>query len=255
MTAADDIILLDRPSEGVAVVTFNRPDELNALSRELHARLDETLTVLDADDAVRAIVLTGAGDRAFSAGYDIKEQATYGHDEMLARYLEREPWMWHVASAAKPIIAAVNGFAWGGGSVIATAADIRVGSSRTSFRVTAVTYGGVNASWNLPAIVGIGIAKEWLLTAREVHADELHRAGWLNHLVEPDQVLPKAIELASLIADNAPPAVEAAKALVNGSLGRTYADAQRAESMRLATDLRPGDARRLFSSFLGRSDG
>src|SRR5262249_11905390 len=148
------------------------------------------------------IVVTGAGDRAFSAGYDVKEQADYDEDRMLLGYLAREPYMWHIASCRKPIVAAVNGIAWGGGAVVATGADIRVGCSKTSFQVTATAYGGVNASWSLPPIVGSAIAKDWLLTAREVKSAELLAAGWLNYLVDDDQLLPKALEVAGMIAKN-----------------------------------------------------
>ena len=246
-------LLLDRPAEGIALVTLNRPESLNAITEELHAELDAALTELEASGDVRAIVMTGAGDRAFSAGYDVKEQADYDADRMLVGYVLREPYMWHIASCRIPVIAAVNGFAWGGGAVVATGADIRVGCSRTSFKVTACAYGGVNASWSLPPIVGTSVAKEWLLTAREVSAPELLAAGWLNHLVDDDQVVPKALDIAGMIASNWQRGTEATKQLVNESVGRTLHDAQRAETVRLATDLRPMLAGELFAGFLAKS--
>src|SRR5262249_49780188 len=135
-------LLLERVGDGVAVITLNRPNQLNALSEELHGEIDAAIAEVEADDDVRAIMMTGAGDRAFSAGYDVKEQAPYDEDRMLIGYIKREPYMWHIASSRKPIVAAVNGFAWGGGAVVATGADIRVGCSRTSFKVTATAYGG-----------------------------------------------------------------------------------------------------------------
>lgn len=249
MTA--ELLIVDRAAEGVAVVTLNRPEALNALSRELHRTLHVTVVELADDPSVGAIVLAGAGERAFSAGYDIKEEATYGRDEMLAMYLEREPWHWGVASCPVPVIAAVHGVAWGGGAVLATSADIRVGSSRTSFRVTATAYGGVNATWHLPPIVGVSTAKDWLMTAREVRAEELYVKGWLNHVVEPGEELAKAVELAGQIVANDPAPTQAAKRLVNASWGRTQMDSQRAETALMATDLRPGDAKELFADFLG----
>jgi enoyl-CoA hydratase/carnithine racemase len=253
MSDASDVLLTDRPAEGVALLTLNRPGDLNALNRQLHGAIDRALGELEDDPSVRAVVMTGAGDRAFSAGYDVKELAGNDADQMLLDYLAREPWMWHVATCRKPVVAAVNGYAWGGGSVIATGADVRVGCSKTSFKVTAARYGGVNASWSLPTVVGVARAKEWLLTAREVGPDELLAAGWLNHLVADDQVVPKAVELASMIAANPPPATEATKELLNASIGRSLGDSQRNETVRLVTDLRPGRVSELFQTFLAKS--
>ena len=105
----------------------------------------------------------------------------------------------------------------------------------------------------LPPIVGTSVAKEWLLTAREVTAPELLAAGWLNHLVADDQVVPKSLEIASMIAANWQRGTEATKQLVNDGVGRTLHDAQRAETVRLATDLRPMLAGELFAGFLGKS--
>jgi 2-(1,2-epoxy-1,2-dihydrophenyl)acetyl-CoA isomerase len=248
-------LLLDRVGDGVAVITLNRPDALNALNEEMHAEIDGAISELEGDGDVRAIVMTGAGDRAFCAGYDVKEQAPYDEDRMLIGYVAREPYMWHIASSRTPIVAAVNGFAWGGGAVVATGADIRVGCPRTSFKVTATAYGGVNASWSLPPIVGTATAKDWLLTAREVGAEELFAARWLNYLVPDDEVKAKALAVAGQIAANWARGTEATKELVNASVGRTMHDAQRAETVRLATDLRPMLVSNLFEKFLSKSNG
>jgi enoyl-CoA hydratase/carnithine racemase len=161
--------------------------------------------------------------------------------------------MWHIASCRKPIVAAVNGIAWGGGAVVATGADIRIGCEKTSFKVTAAAYGGVNASWSLPPVVGSGVAKDWLLTAREVKARELLASGWLNYLVADEEVLPKALEVAAAIAKNWARGTEATKELVNASIGRTLCEAQRAETVRLVTDLRPMRVGELFKGFLAKS--
>jgi enoyl-CoA hydratase/carnithine racemase len=246
-------LLLDRIGDGVAVVTLNRPEALNSLNEALHGEIDAAVAELESDNEIRAIVMTGSGDRAFSAGYDVKEQAPYDEDRMLVGYVMREPYMWHIASSRTPIVAAVNGYAWGGGAVVATGADIRVGCPRTSFKVTAAAYGGVNASWSLPPIVGTAVAKDWLLTAREVGADELYATHWLNYLVPDDEVVAKAIEVARQIAANWARGTEATKELVNASVGRTMQDAQRAETVRLATDLRPMLVSNLFEKFLSKS--
>lgn len=247
-------LLLTRPADGVALVTLNRPEVHNALSLELHREIDAAVTELEADDGIRAIVLTGAGDTAFSAGYDVREMEGDDEQEVLLGYMRREPWMWHIASCRKPLLAAVNGYAYGGGAVIVTAADIRVGCSRTVFRVTASAYGGVNASWSLPPIVGFGKAKEWLLTGRKVGADEALAAGLLNQIVADEQVVPATLEIASLIAANPGRATQAVKAMIHHNLGLGYEDAHRAESWLMSHELRPGRVSELFSAFLTRGE-
>lgn len=245
-------LLLTRPADGVALVTLNRPEVHNALSFELHGEIDAVLTELEADDDVRAIVLTGAGAKAFSAGYDVREMEGFDEDAMLLGNIRREPWMWHIASCRKPLLAAVNGHAYGGGAVIAIAADIRIGCSRTVFRVTASAYGGVNASWSLPPIVGFAKAKEWLLTGRKVDADEALGAGLLNQRVGDDEVVPATLQIASLIAANPGQATRAVKAMIHHNLGLGYQDAHRAESWLMSHELRPGRVSTLFSAFLTR---
>jgi 2-(1,2-epoxy-1,2-dihydrophenyl)acetyl-CoA isomerase len=243
-------LLLTRPADGVALLTLNRPEVLNALSFELHAAVDQALTELEADDSVRAIVITGAGDRAFSAGNDVHEMEPLNEDEMLLGYLRREPWRWHSATCRKPLLAAVNGLAYGDGAVLAIAADIRIGCPRTVFRVTACAYGGVMATWCLPPIVGFGKAKEWLLTSRKVGADEALAAGLLSQLVDVDEVVPATVEVASLIAANPARATEAVKAMIHHNVGLGYEDAHHAESSMMSHQLRPGRVSTLFSAFL-----
>jgi enoyl-CoA hydratase/carnithine racemase len=244
------VILREDPAEGVALVRLNRPEALNALSIELFRSLDRAVGQLEADPEVRAIVLAGAGGRAFSAGYDIHEMEHWDEDQALLGYLEREPYQWHVSACAKPTIAAVTGLAYGGGAVLAIGCDIRVGGPTTRFKVTAANYGGVNASWSLPPVVGLGVAKEWLMTGRAVEADEALAAGLLNRLVPDDEVETTAIALAVLIAANPSAGTQAVKALVNASVGRTLETAHRAESSIMATTLRPGRIADLFTGFL-----
>ena len=244
------LVVREEPSDGVVLLRLNRPDALNALSVELFRTLDRCLTEVEHDPDVRVVVFAGAGDRAFSAGYDIHEMERWDEDQALLGYLEREPYQWHVSSCSKPTIAAVTGFAYGGGAVLAIGCDIRVGGPDARFKVTAANYGGVNASWSLPPLVGLGIAKEWLMTGRPVEADEAFAAGLLNRLVPSDQVETTALELAELIAANPPAGTQAVKALVNASVGRTLETAHRAESSIMTTTLRPGRVAELFSGFL-----
>jgi enoyl-CoA hydratase/carnithine racemase len=170
----------------------------------------------------------------------------------LLDYQRREPWMWHLANLAKPVIAAVNGVAYGGGAVMAICADIRIGCPGSAFRVTAVPYGGLNATWNLPLIVGWGRAKEWLLTGRVVPATEALAAGLLNHLVEETEVVPRSVEMAAAIASNPPAASQALKSVMHENIGRRLVDAYAAENTTLHTRLPPGRTDELFKNFLNR---
>ena len=134
----------------VAVITLCRPEVLNALNSTLQDELYSTFHELDADDRTNAIVVTGSGDRAFSAGADIKEMARRQQEGMSNPSSDHSEDAWRLAVARKPTIGALNGLAFGGGAVMASSFDIRVGCSRTKFRFLAVSYGRINSTWLLP---------------------------------------------------------------------------------------------------------
>ena len=214
--------------------------------------LDELLRELGTDVAVRAVVFTGAGEQAFSAGYDIKELGGFDVDAMLANYEERRTLVWNVASFPKPLIGAIKGSAHGAGAILATAFDIRVGSAQTDFRFTAAAYNGVNNTWQLPKVVGLAKALEFTMTARRIYGDEALAAGLLNHLVEPNQVLTKAVEIAAQIAAHPPAGVQWHKALMHANIDRSLADAYAAENEVMSTVMRPERPDQIFSGFLGK---
>ena len=189
-------------AERVAVITLNRPEVLNALSLQLIRELDNALTEMEQDEGVGAIVVTGAGERAFSAGADIHENRELSAEEREQGAAERGKYTWHMATCYKPVIGAVNGLCYGGGTVLATSMDFLLGCEKTSFRFLAVNYGQLNATWSLPTMVGWPLAKELLYSGREVFAEEAHRIGLLNHLVPSDQLLDKAVEAGEGIAKN-----------------------------------------------------
>src|SRR5271167_3073370 len=207
-------ILVDT-EDGVGIVTLNRPDKLNAMNRALSSELREAVKQLDADDSIGCIVITGAGNRAFSAGGDIHEQREddrrFSQQELEAR---RGRGSYEIAASAKPTIGMMNGLAYGGAAVLASSLDMRVGCEDTRFRFLAAAYGRINSTWTLPNQVGWPIAKELLFTARIVEADEAYRIGLLNHLVPRDQLRTKTMELARLIAGNNRAAVMGIKALL-----------------------------------------
>jgi len=242
-------LLLETPADGVAMVTLDRPQSRNALNLEMQGELDAVLRELATDDGVRAVVLTGAGDKAFSAGYDIHEMQTWSGDTLLLNQLRRESWLWNVATHPKPLIGAINGFAHGAGAIIATALDIRVGVGSAEFRFTAASYGGANNTWQLPQVVGWAKAKEFLMTARRINAQEALQAGLLNHVVSEAEVRGKAIEIASQIAAHPPEGVRWHKALLHSHLGRGYEERYRAENAVMNNELRPRPPAEVFAAF------
>ena len=238
----------------VGVVTLNRPEKLNALNRALVARLGEALRELDQDDAIGAIVLTGAGERAFSAGGDMSEQVRAldqavatdhapaadqaataeqapAADQAVATdqapaadqaaTAEREPRgsaAATVRACRKPVLAAVRGYAYGGGAVLAAACDIRIAGHDARFKFHGASYGLAPGGATLPRIVGAAKAKELLFTCDEVLAPEALRIGLLNQVVEPEDVLEVTVAMAERIAANSPRAVAVLKETIDRAL-------------------------------------
>ncbi|MCW3041612.1 MAG: crt 17 [Solirubrobacterales bacterium] len=236
---SSDELLVTRGGDGISVVTLNRPASLNAITMSLQERLDDVISTVENDGYTRCLVVKGAGGRAFSSGYDLHEMAAWSADDLLLRLLERERWVWHFATASVPIVVALGGVAYGAGAILASAADIRVGSTETRIKFTAAAYGGANATWTLPALVGRGAAAELLLTARTVHAEEAEAMGLLNRVVDPDTLDDASTELAEQIAANPAAGTRAIKRLLREHSGRSVEDCFVTENLLMRTDLRP----------------
>lgn len=216
--------VLVRKEEGVVTITLNRPEVLNAMNHQLTRELHDAVKAANEDDGTGCIVITGAGERAFSAGGDIHEQRIDARDlteeERERRGAERSQWYYEISASPKPVIGMMNGLAYGGGSVLASSLDLRVGCERSSFRFLAAAYGRINCTWTLPNQVGWPIAKELLFTGRVVEAEEACRIGLLNHLVPVDQLRSKTMELATAIARNRRESVMGIKELLLQGMGR-----------------------------------
>ncbi len=195
------VIDIDR-QDRVAVITLNRPEVLNALSLQLVSEVDQALTEFEQDDAVGAVIITGAGERAFSAGADIHENRELNEEQREQGSADRAKYTWHMATFYKPTIGAINGICYGGGTVMATSLDFLIGCEKSSFRFLAVNYGQMNATWSLPTMVGWPRVKELLYSGREVFADEAYHIGLINHLVPSEQLIEKSVEVAAGIAKN-----------------------------------------------------
>jgi len=210
--------LLFEQRDQVALVTINRPNQLNALNRETILELSSLLDQLRANDAVRAIIITGSGEKAFVAGADIKEFAHFSIEEGRALSAEGHRLLFNkVENMNKPVIAAVNGFALGGGLELAMAAHVRVASNNARLGLPEVSLGvipGYGGTQRLTRLVGVGKALEMICTAGMIKADEALTWGLLNHVVEPDQLLTTALDLANKMCKQSPTAIGYALAAV-----------------------------------------
>ncbi len=237
----------------VAIVTVNQPDKLNALNSERAEALLETFLKIGPDRSIRAVILTGAGDRAFIAGADIKQMANLdragatafarlGHS--VARAIETIP---------QPVIAAVNGFALGGGCELSLACDIRLAATNAVFAQPEVGLGippGWGGTQRLPRVVGPGLAAEMILTGRRVKADEALRIGLVNAVHEPDQLLDTALAMARQIAKNSPQAVGASKRLIGLAFAGHPAAGLSSEAHAFADQFGGADQREGMAAFI-----
>jgi enoyl-CoA hydratase len=246
-------ILVD-VEDGVAVLTLNRPESLNAMNRKLGQELHHAVKQMEADDAIGCIVITGAGERAFSAGGDIKEQlsddAKFSDDQLDA--LRDRKRSYEISACSKPTIGMMNGLAYGGAAVLSSSLDMRIGCEGTKFRFLAAAYGRINSTWTLPNQVGWPIAKELLFTARIVAAEEAYRIGLLNHLVPRSQLRAKTMELAKMIAANHRGAVMGVKALMLQQMAQGLEEQFNAEQDYTAHVLRGAKAKDAFPEFIAR---
>jgi len=248
---AYEFILAER-FDGVAVITLNRPDKLNALSFPLVRELDEALTQYENDEDIKAVILTGAGERAFSAGADIHEMAGLTAEELATRQEVRGHATWHIATFAKPLIGAINGLAYGGAALLSSTLDLRIGCERTAFRFLAASYGRVNSTWSLPLLVGLPKAKELLYTGRVVAAEEAERIGLLNRIVPSAKLREAAVEMAQMIAKNDSRMVRGIKRLLHEGMGLDWQGRYDLEDEARATYLAAGHPREGFKDFLAR---
>src|SRR5437870_11061399 len=252
---AYEYILVEKEN-GVAILTMNRPDQLNAMNRQLSGELHDAVKQMEADEAIGCIVITGAGNRAFSAGGDIHEQRendrAYTQAELDARGAIRSRGSYEISACAKPTIGMMNGLAYGGAAVLASSLDMRIGCEHCRFRFLAAAYGRINSTWTLPNQVGWPIAKELLFSARVVEAEEAYRIGLLNHLVPKTELRARTMELAKTIAANNRTAVVGVKALMLKQMAQDL-EAQWDAERRYTTEvMRNAKAKEAFPEFIAR---
>jgi enoyl-CoA hydratase/carnithine racemase len=221
--------LLYEKRDGIGYVTLNRPEKLNALNQQVMAELDACFQAIREDGEVRAVIVTGAGDKAFIAGADVKELAEKAplQGKEFARSGQRV--LDSIENLGKPVIAAVNGYALGGGCELALACTLRIASESARFGQPEVKLGivpGYGGTQRLARLVGKGRALELILTGEPVSAQEAYRIGLVNQLVPAQDLIAAAETLARKIMANAPLAVKLAIEAVNHGLEMTQREGQ-----------------------------
>lgn len=225
-------LLIER-GDAVAVVTINRPKVLNALDARTLVELRRAILELKQDAAVRAVILTGAGEKAFVAGADINELAAQGSTGAREYALHGQHVFDLVERMGKPVIAAINGYALGGGCELAMACTIRIAAETAKIGQPEINLGlmpGYGGTQRLPRLIGAGRALEMILTGDPIPAHEAHRIGLVNRVVPADALMTEAHALASTMAAKAPLAVRYIVDAVNQGLQMSLGQAQRFEA-------------------------
>ncbi len=253
--------LVQEVREGIATLTLNRPEVLNALTFELYAEMRDLLQAFRDDEAVKAVVLTGAG-RAFCSGGDVHQII----GELLTRDVKAHLEFTRLTGAVvqnlrlldKPVIAAVNGMAAGAGAVIALACDLRVASEQARFAFlfskAGLTGADMGAAYLLPRVVGLGRAVELLLFGDTIDAATAERYGLVNRVVPPEALLPTALEWASRLARGPTLALSMTKRMVNNELHMDLLSALEAEAQAQALMLMTEDHRIFYDAFTARTE-
>jgi enoyl-CoA hydratase/carnithine racemase len=224
----NESVLIEERRGDVLLLTMNRLERHNALNAELNHWLGDAVRRAE-PDGVSVIVLTGAGEKAFCAGGDMLEMSGVERSERpLPPPEERVNGTEELSRTPMPVIAAINGYCYGGGARLAIACDIRLASETATFRLPGAEYGLVVAAAALPRLVGASLAKEWIYTARKFDAQEAVSAGLVSSLHAPEELLPAAMAMAEVIAGHSQESVRESKRVID--LATLSDEAQAAES-------------------------
>lgn len=240
-------------ADGVATITFNRPKALNALNSALLNEFAACLDAIEADEKVRVLVLTGSGDKSFVAGADINELAA--QTILSGRHYCKvgQELVSRLQALAIPVIAAVNGFAFGGGSEMALASDFIYASENAKFGLPEITLGiipGYGGTQRLPRQIGKSLAKELIFTGRAISAEEAREMGMVNKVCKPEELMAEVMKTAKAIATKGAVSLRAAKQAINAGMDVDLADGCRMEVDAFALCLASSDAKEGLSAFL-----
>ncbi len=220
MPDVDDILKVET-EDRVATLTLNRPGAMNAINFDMLQALRSQIESIRFDPDIRVVIITGAGEKAFCAGADLKERATMPEPRVREFIYKIRSLFSDIELLNKPVIAAVNGFALGGGTELTLASDIRIASMSASMGLTETRLAiipGAGGTQRLPRIVGRGKAKELIFTGRRVDAREALDIGLVNKICEPELLMSEAMKMAQMICESGPIAIEQAKYAINAGL-------------------------------------
>ncbi len=214
---AEELILKERDGQ-IVTLTLNRPEVMNSISFPLLLELKKHVEEIHFDNETRVVIITGAGNRAFCAGADLKERATMSETEVKRFIFTIRNLFTFIENLNKPVIAAVNGVALGGGTELALACDIRIASTNASMGLTETRLAiipGAGGTQRLPRLIGRGKAKELIFTGRRVEAREALEIGLVNKICEPEELINEARKMAEMICETGPIAIQQAKYAIN----------------------------------------
>lgn len=244
--------LLVTVDERIATVTLNRPDRYNAIGAKMVDELRDALEEIERAEDVRAVILTGAGERAFCSGVDLKERREMSEDDRWAHNRALNDFSNRLARLQMPAVAAINGLAFGGGFEMTLACDFRIGAEHAELALPEVGIGiipGSGGTQRLPRLIGPSRAKELVLTARRIDADTAFRMGILNRVVSGEALIEEARALAFEIARNSPLAVAYGKAAVDTAMETSIEQGFRFETSAIRATLASDGYREGLASF------
>ncbi|MBS3758868.1 MAG: enoyl-CoA hydratase [Desulfobacterales bacterium] len=216
----EDVLSMETTDQ-VAVLTLNRPEVMNSINFELLQTIRDVVWQIRFQKDIRAVIITGAGEKAFCSGADLKERAGMTQEEVKRYIYTIRTLFTEIESLNKPVIAAVNGVALGGGTELLLACDIRIASMNATMGLTetrlAIIPGG-GGTQRLPRLIGRGKAKELILTGRRVDAKEAHAIGLVNAICEPELLMDEAQKMAAMICEGGPIAIEQAKYAIDAGI-------------------------------------
>ncbi len=220
MTNTDNVLTVDVRDQ-VAILTLNRPDAMNAINFDMLNAMKADVESIRFNAGIRVVIITGAGEKAFCAGADLKERADMPEDRVRMFIYTIRRLFSDIESLSKPVIAAVNGLALGGGTEMTLACDIRIASMNASMGLTETRLAiipGAGGTQRLPRLVGRGKAKELIFTGRRVDAKEALEIGLVNAVCEPNLLMDEALKMAGMICEAGPIAIEQAKYAIDAGL-------------------------------------
>jgi len=226
-------ILLKEDQDQIEILTLNRPEVLNAFNMALLHALKEQINVLQAKNDIRVVIITGAGGKAFCAGADLDERAAFDESRVKDYISTIRELFQSIESLNKPVIAAINGIAFGGGTELALACDIRIASVNATMGLTETRLGiipGAGGTQRLPRLIGPGKAKELIYTGRKIGAKEALKIGLVNQIFSKTSLLKECKKMAAMICESAPIAIEQAKYAINAGLNTNLREGLEIES-------------------------